>query len=536
MNRANRVTKRSSERTLVSSGAASPRLRRIHAAKIADSDKENEVQQKASATQSKRKRADPGLLENNDGKFKRAKPSSDSTKNTTAKKRLARVKEAQKVDGPLNKAPTAPLDIFVFGEGALGELGLGSREVKNRLPYEVLQPRLNPFLSAKDVGVVQLSCGGLHGVALTKDNKIFTWGVNDHGALGRDTKVEEEDEDLLNPAESTPAPVDLLHLGPGITWVQVVGCDNASFALTEDGKVYGWGTFRGNDGVMGFRDDPESPEVQKTATLIPELKNIIQLAAGTNHVLALDSKGKVYAWGCGQQAQIGRLVPSRRPRSALRPDRVIALPIKDARVVKIACGSYHSFAIDQKGRVFAWGLNNYGQLGISDEAGENNAHEMKPRFVESLRYHNVVDITGGQHHSLAANDDGELLAWGRIDGYRLGLQSEAFTEENTIFDEKGNPRILATPTIVPDLPAVGSVAAGADHSFTRTLGGRVYSWGFSYGGRTGQNTSEDDIEVPTLINSKFVRDRKFVYVDAGGPFSVLAAVADMEDSANSSTL
>lgn len=147
--------------------------------------------------------------------------------------------------GPrINEPPTAPLEIFVFGEGSSGELGLGSKIVNGQSLTDVTQPRLNKLLSSEDIGVVQITCGGMHAVALTRDNKILTWGVNDLGALGRATSVEEDEDDEFNPAESTPGPVDTSRLDRDIRWTQVAASDNASFALTDDGRVYGWGTFR----------------------------------------------------------------------------------------------------------------------------------------------------------------------------------------------------------------------------------------------------------------------------------------------------
>lgn len=165
---------------------------------------------------------------------------------------------APKVGKKINEAPTEPLDVFVFGEGSSGELGLGSKKVDGKKPIDVKRPRLNANLAADKVGVVQISCGGMHVMALTKDNKILTWGVNDQGALGRDTTwdgglrdVDDEDSDDedsddsgLNPKESTPDVVDTTNVIPGTKFVQVAACDSASFALTEDGVVYGWGTFR----------------------------------------------------------------------------------------------------------------------------------------------------------------------------------------------------------------------------------------------------------------------------------------------------
>ena len=121
---------------------------------------------------------------------------------------------------------------------------------------EVTRPRLNANFDPQEVGVVALAAGGMHGVVLTKGNRILTWGVNDEMALGRETAWEggmrdvdaeedSDDEDVdLNPYESTPGDVFMKGVPEGTRWVQVVAGDNATFALTEDGKVYGWGTFR----------------------------------------------------------------------------------------------------------------------------------------------------------------------------------------------------------------------------------------------------------------------------------------------------
>jgi len=106
------------------------------------------------------------------------------------------------------------------------------------------------------VGVVQIAVGGMHCAALTHDNKIYTWGVNDLGALGRDTKkdpkAEDEDSDDddsdddeidLNAKESTPATIPSNYFPEDVQFTQLVASDSATFALTTTGSVYGWGTF-----------------------------------------------------------------------------------------------------------------------------------------------------------------------------------------------------------------------------------------------------------------------------------------------------
>ena len=73
-------------------------------------------------------------------------------------------------------------------------------------------------------------------------------------AAGDDDSDDEDDDNGLNPNESTPGEVDFsgTEVAEGTRWVQVVAGDSCSFALTDDGRVYGWGTFRGNEGIFGF--------------------------------------------------------------------------------------------------------------------------------------------------------------------------------------------------------------------------------------------------------------------------------------------
>ncbi|KAK0388065.1 hypothetical protein NLU13_4309 [Sarocladium strictum] len=434
----------------------------------------------------------------------------------------------------INNAPTQVLDVYVFGEGTSGELGLGSKRVDGKKPIDVKRPRLNANLSASKVGVVQISCGGMHVAALTNKNKILTWGVNDQGALGRDTKwagglkemdggessdSEDEDDTGMNPLESTPGEVSAEYFADGVKFVQVVASDSATFALTEDGRVYGWGTFRSSDGILGF---DEQTKVQSTPVLLPDLKNITALAAGSNHILALDNMGNVLAWGCGQQNQLGRRIIERKKMSSLVPQ---GLGLPRGKIAKIACGSYHSFAIDKEGNVWAWGLNNFGELGIESNAGEDDAVVLKPLKIEGLEGKKITDIDGGEHHSLACSASGDLYTWGRVDGYQVGFEFDSLTKDNTIYDDRGQARILFKPTTHKGLSNIASVAAGTDNSFAVTKDGKVYSWGFSSNYQTGQGVI-DDIKVPTLIDNTAIRGKMITGAGAGGQYSILTGIAE----------
>lgn len=153
-----------------------------------------------------------------------------------------------------NVPPQYTLNVFVFGRGDAGELGLG------RYVRRMLEPTLNPFLDANRPNTfhaVQLACGQTHTVVLTVDNRIVTWGINENGALGRSTywadELREEadgsadsdssSEGETNPFESTPTAIESTEFPPDTIFTQVSAGAHCTFALTSTGSVFGWGTF-----------------------------------------------------------------------------------------------------------------------------------------------------------------------------------------------------------------------------------------------------------------------------------------------------
>ena len=156
----------------------------------------------------------------------------------------------------INNAPTDILTVYAFGTGDMsGELGLGPKK------KEAKRATVVPKLDGRDKDayhVVQVDCGGMHSLALTADSKIVSWGCNDKGALGRDTNWDgglrdmdaekagsdsDSDDEDVNPLESTPTHIPENSFPKGTKFTSVAAGDSCSFAVTETGLVYGWGTF-----------------------------------------------------------------------------------------------------------------------------------------------------------------------------------------------------------------------------------------------------------------------------------------------------
>lgn len=428
-------------------------------------------------------------------------------------------------------AKTEPLSIFVWGTGSMCELGLGPESSTK----EVKRPRLNPFLSNEKLGtagIVDFAVGGMHTLALDNKNRVWSWGNNDSKVLGRDTsKVAEvlksmdtsdsdDDDGDLNEAESTPGLVENL---PKIDAkiVQLAATDNLSSILYSNGSVYAWGTFRCNEGLLGFS---KTVQVQDTPVKLKQLKNIVQLASGKDHMLALDSKGIVYAWGNGQQFQLGRRILERHRLAALEPQQFGLYDIK-----YIASGEFHCFAIGKDGQVYTWGLNQYGQCAITDKNGqlEDGSLISKPTTVSSLEGKNITQIVGGEHHSIALAACGDVYSWGRYDMKEIGIASEDLPS-TTFKDEHGRSRSVPEPTKVKITKSGSikckSIGTGSHHSFAVTDDGVVFAWGFGDTYAPGLGPLDGDVEIPTQIVNTATKEIDIQMIGAGGQFSVSGGI------------
>jgi regulator of chromosome condensation len=174
---------------------------------------------------------------------------------------------------------------------------------------------------------------------------------------------------------------------------------------------------------LGFDGVPGHSPFQFTPVPLPSLSKIkiTSVSCGSDHVLALTTTGHVYVWGNGQQNQLGRRIMERRRLNGLEPER---LGLRN--IVLVSAGMYHSFAIDRDGNVYAWGLNTFHQTGIASSRGGDEDMIFAPTIVDALSpsEHDgarVVQIEGGEHHSVFLFDNGEVWGVGRCDANQLGL-------------------------------------------------------------------------------------------------------------------
>lgn len=212
--------------------------------------------------------------------------------------------------------------------------------------------------------------------------------------------------------------------------IAVAAGDYHSVALQTNGVVLAWG-----DDSEGQCDVPANPN------------DALAIAAGGYHTLAIQADGSVMAWGNDDYGQT-------------------TLPAGLTNIIAIAAGTWHSLALRADGTIFAWGDDSYGQTNLP--AGLSN----------------VVAIAAGGGHNLVLRTDGSVIAWG----------------ENT--DAEGDyAGQCDVPASVTNATAIG---AGEYHSLAAVAGGSVVAWG---------DNSEGQCSVPAGLDG-------IVALTGGGAHSV----------------
>ncbi|KAK7501483.1 hypothetical protein BaRGS_00007287, partial [Batillaria attramentaria] len=360
--------------------------------------------------------------------------------------------------------------VLTCGEGDVGQLGLGE---------DIMEKMRVGLVNIPDL-VKQVCAGGMHTVCLTVKGQVYTFGCNDEGGLGRDTSEEG--------SETVPGLVD----GLGKI-VQVTAGDSHTAALTDDGRVFAWGNFRDANGSMGLTKNGIE---KKPVEVLPDAV-VVKIASGSDHLACLTDLGELYTLGCAEQGQLGRVAECFSTRGGrhgldtiLNASLVRCKKYRTRRLAKFSdvwTGQYMTFAQEKEtADIYAWGLNNYYQLGFGDMVNRFLPERVQSFCVEGRQWQ---QISGGQHHTVALDSNGKVYTLGRADYGRLG-HGEGCKEK----DE---------PTLVEALKSEKCVDVGAGGcvSFAITNSGKIFSWGMGTSKQLGLG-SEDDAWSPAQVTGK----------------------------------
>ncbi|CAK9110743.1 Ultraviolet-B receptor UVR8 (Protein UV-B RESISTANCE 8) (RCC1 domain-containing protein UVR8) [Durusdinium trenchii] len=288
-------------------------------------------------------------------------------------------------------------EIWSWGKGSEGQLGLGHCRDEGQPCRIGLE------------NVLSCAAGEQHSAAIaesTDGRVLYTWGMADSGMLGlggfitcgpcsMPTQVEFDFGKNMYPTT--------VRCGPSHTGVI---CNSTAVVKTrreaeEDNALYTFGN--GWYGRLGLGDTKS--QFHPMRVKLP--KSLRDVSLGTDHTAAITWAHELYAWG--KASLLGEV------QHVLNPKKFSIEGSSEFR--NVVCGGNETFVIDQQGRLFAWGANQCGQLGIGQQAGSfvQTASHVKPIHDP------VASVVSGDTFTIARLVNGDVLAWGSQSCGRLGL-------------------------------------------------------------------------------------------------------------------
>ena len=277
------------------------------------------------------------------------------------------------------------------------------------------------------------------------------------------------------------------------------GTNNFSLAVGSDGNAYAWGFNNYGQLGNGNTSNRNTPVIVKKPAGVSKDFTYVQVSAGTDHSLAVGSDGYAYAWGNNNNGQLGNSITS----SSSVPVRVCD-PSTGSNVdtglkaIQISAGGSLSLAIDQDGNTWAWGHNDYGQLGNGSTSSLRNPVPssvlLNPKDTSTVL--KAVQVSAGWAHSLAVDTDGNAWAWGQNNYGKLG--------NNTTSDQHSPVKVFASAKSTSTAGSwlnTAQISAGGNHSLAIGKDGNTSAWGFNRYGQLGNGTTSgnDANRVPVPV-------------------------------------
>ena len=427
------------------------------------------------------------------------------------------VKNGEFIDVSVSESHVLAVDannnLWSWGNNKFGCLGRGYSGVSDVLEGGVY---VDTSLCAQKAPVKQkfskVFAAEYFSFAVDTEGKLWGWGNNENGQLGNGEKTKTNLTPLLIDEEMRIAYMEVrwswsrvlaldtegkiwvwgytdsgtskniaqtelekytltpIQIMPDVRCSFISARNSHAIAYDLEGELIGWGSDGYGVLATGIGADREIPKKRITET------NYTQIAVVSNTVLAIDENGKLWAWGDSKYYGNGVTESGATP--------VAVMPEKNFLQLQAQNGSV--FVIDTEGGLWAWGANSYGRLGDGTKDDKDLPVRIQPDTC-------FISVSCGQYHTLAIDEDGKIWAWGENDQGELGNG----TKTNVV---------TVTPVCLETEIGFSQVTAGYDRSAAIDTEGKLWVWG-----NHGLNEGNGKSLVPIQVE----KERTFTQVSAG---------------------
>eukprot|EP00026_Physarum_polycephalum_P005407 Phypoly_transcript_05441.p1 GENE.Phypoly_transcript_05441~~Phypoly_transcript_05441.p1 ORF type:complete len:383 (+),score=51.98 Phypoly_transcript_05441:79-1149(+) len=292
-----------------------------------------------------------------------------------------------------------------------------------------------------------------------------------------------------------------------------------TLALTTNRSVYAWG--KCHFGQLGHGEENEDVHLPKKIEAL-EGKGVCGIGCGWSNSFAVGESGNLYAWGCGFYGALG----TGNERSVYLPAVVpffseTEISIDPSKhVAKIRGGSFHSAVITKSKKLFVFGRNTAGQLGLGHTMQKSVPTEVlissktSKNSSSAENFCSFLAVACGDEHTGMITEDGRVWLVGKgatspsmVDGLqdKKAVAIDVGIHRTLVLDEKGRiyeQQTFGAPFEKLKIPAgnetVKYIACGETHSMCITTSGKLFTWGDNYCGKLGHRGSLTPAHVSSV--------------------------------------
>lgn len=294
------------------------------------------------------------------------------------------------------------------------------------------------FYNTAGIAQCEIAAGLYHFLALDQNGKAWGWGYSQYGSVGHGNYYS------VGPQYSVVGQL-------GRTFCKITAGDIHSVALDKDGRIWTWGGNYACQLGQGITADFNS-RCSPALLWNNDGKTFCKIAAGKNYTLAIDKNGKVWSWGENYNGYLGD------NSNTQRCSPVSICETNTKTFCKIAAGENSSLAIDKNGKIWSWGGNSYGQLGINSTSSVNT-----PVSVLGAAK-TFCQISIGTYNVAAIDKNGKVWCWGINTYGQLG--------DNSVTNKCTPVSIAGSAKTFCHIQCLNQAAYGIDKN------GKLWVWGY----------------------------------------------------------